>query len=511
MTDVETTPESGPADARRPKVGVRGRPIMGDSPVGAASVVPPELRRDAQLLRRARGLAAVALPLLLWAEPTTGVPAPLMPPVPFGILMGAVLLLVNLLDPTVTRALDRQSVERWAAVEVALDTVVMGSVVWLVALDPTSSLWVLLLLPVIEAALRFRVRGLVAASLAMAAVYAGRDLVVSLLYEEVGFGLGVVVQRIAALWVVALAAGSLEERLATGALQQRRVRVDAERRSSVMSVVAEAAAEMTTLDLSRVRSVLHRAIERLGATGKILSPEAPVPPDHLGLAIMTNGHLRGRIAVATPVSAEVHGALELLAAQTGAVIGQAEAFIEAERLRQELEHRAYHDPLTGLRNRAAFDIDLRSQSERRRPPGDGLAVLFIDLDGFKAVNDRLGHESGDVLLEAVARRLESCVRPEDLVARLGGDEFTVLLPGANDVDGALVVAERILDRLDEPFELAGTWVRLSASIGVAFSATEGAHPEHLVRQADEAMYEAKRGGRSRVVVFGAERRQRALR
>jgi len=181
--------------------------------------------------------------------------------------------------------------------------------------------------------------------------------------------------------------------------------------------------------------------------------------------------------------------------------------IEAERLRQQLEHRAYHDPLTGLRNRAAFDIDLRSQSERRRPPGDGLAVLFIDLDGFKAVNDRLGHESGDVLLGAVARRLESCVRPEDLVARLGGDEFTVLLPGANDVDGALVVAERILGRLDEPFELAGTWVRLSASIGVAFSATEVAHTEHLVRQADEAMYEAKRGGRSRVVVFGGDRGQ----
>ena len=174
--------------------------------------------------------------------------------------------------------------------------------------------------------------------------------------------------------------------------------------------------------------------------------------------------------------------------------------MEAEELRKRLEHQAYHDPLTGLRNRAAFDVDLREQSERRRPAGEGLAVLFIDLDGFKLVNDRLGHEAGDTLLEAAARRLEACVRPDDLVARLGGDEFTILLPGANDVEGALVVAERILDRLDAPFAVAGTRVRVSASIGVAFSRSSSNDPDQLVREADQAMYRAKRSGRSRVVV-----------
>jgi len=127
-------------------------------------------------------------------------------------------------------------------------------------------------------------------------------------------------------------------------------------------------------------------------------------------------------------------------------------------------------------------------------------VLFIDLDGFKAVNDRLGHDVGDMLLESAARRLENCLRPGDSVARLGGDEFTVLLDGVQDVEGALIVAERVLEVLDQPFVLTGKTARVSGSVGVAFSASAGADPDQLVRSADQAMYEAKRSGRGRVVV-----------
>ena len=463
-------------------------------------IVPPELRRDARLLRRARAVAAVVLPLLLWTEPLDGTPAAVLPPVPLGILLSGILLLVNLVDPTVDPRASRALIEQRAVIELALDTLVMASVVWLVALDPGSSLWVLLLLPVLEAALRFRVRGVVIATVAVSVLYVSRDAFVAMRHAEVTFDSSTVVQRIGVLGIVALAAGSLEARLAREAWRHRQVRADAERRSVILAAVADASAEMTTLDLARVRSAIHRALERIDLKGRLLSPNAPVPSDHLSVPIMTNGHLRGRIVVADPVPVEAHGALELLATQAGAIIGQVEAFVEAEELRKQLEHQAYHDPLTGLRNRAAFDVDLRQQAERRRPAGEGLSVLFIDLDGFKLVNDRLGHEAGDVLLEAAARRLEACVRPTDLVARLGGDEFTILLPGALDVEGALVVAERILDRLDAPFSVAGTRVRVSASIGVAFSRTAVDDPDQLVRQADQAMYEAKRGGRARVVV-----------
>lgn len=471
--------------------------------------VPPELRRDARLLRRARGVAAIALPLLLWTEPLDATPSAVLPGVPLGILLAGILLLVNLVDPTVDPRATRELIERWAVIELALDTAVMASVVWLVALDPASSLWVLLLLPVLEAALRFRVQGALLTTLTVALLYVSRDAFVANRFDEVTFDSSTVMQRIGVLGIVAFAAGTLAARLAREAWRHRQVRADAERRSAILAAVADAAAEMTTLDMRRVRDAIHRALDRIDLSGRVLSLDQEVPADHLSVPIMTNGRLRGRIVVADPVPVEAHGAIELLATQAGTVIGQVEAFLEAEELRKRLEHQAFHDPLTGLPNRAAFDNDLREQSDRRRPPGEGLAVLFIDLDGFKLVNDRLGHDAGDALLEAAARRLEACVRPDDMVARLGGDEFTVLLPGAQDVDGAIVVADRILERLDAPFAIAGTRVRVSASIGVAFSPVAVDEPDRLVRQADQAMYDAKRGGRSRVVVFGRDEQKPA--
>jgi diguanylate cyclase (GGDEF)-like protein len=166
----------------------------------------------------------------------------------------------------------------------------------------------------------------------------------------------------------------------------------------------------------------------------------------------------------------------------------------------EMAHLARHDPLTGLPNRALFvdrvqhGVALSERSPRL------LAVLFIDLDGFKGVNDSLGHDAGDQLLIAVAQRLGTCVRPSDTVGRLGGDEFAVLLEDMKTADGATEVAERILTALREPTRVAGVDVAIGASIGIAVR-SDGDDAGTLLRHSDLAMYRAKESGRGRYHLF----------
>ncbi len=178
--------------------------------------------------------------------------------------------------------------------------------------------------------------------------------------------------------------------------------------------------------------------------------------------------------------------------------------IENGRLYRELRHRALHDPLTGLANRSLFHDRVEhalARLGRRREAV--VAVLFIDLDRFKAVNDSLGHARGDRLLTLVAERLLAVVRPADTVARLGGDEFALLLEDVASGDEALAAGERVVGAFAEPFLLAGKPVKASVSVGVAFRSAAGATVDELVQEADVAMYEAKRTGRARVVRFHA--------
>ena len=184
---------------------------------------------------------------------------------------------------------------------------------------------------------------------------------------------------------------------------------------------------------------------------------------------------------------------------------------ERKALEERLEHQAFHDPLTGLPNRSLLMDRLThafSRAERRE--GAKVAVLFFDLDDFKYVNDTLGHGAGDRLLAAAAGRLEGCVRPGDTVARLGGDEFAVLLEDAEGTGEAVRVAERAVGALRDPFDLGGREVFCGTSVGVALGAAGDprGRPEDLLRKADLALYEAKRGGKARHAVFdpGAERR-----
>jgi diguanylate cyclase (GGDEF)-like protein len=170
-------------------------------------------------------------------------------------------------------------------------------------------------------------------------------------------------------------------------------------------------------------------------------------------------------------------------------------------LKEKLRHQAMHDALTGLPNRTLF-LD-RTQHAVHLAGRNGLwpAVLYIDLDGFKPVNDTYGHEAGDLLLQAFAQRLQDCVRTADTAARLGGDEFAVLLHGPIDESGVHQVLGRIRAELDVPIDLgAGRVATIGASIGVALADTV-TDVEALVRRADSAMYAAKRGGRNRSVFY----------
>ena len=170
-------------------------------------------------------------------------------------------------------------------------------------------------------------------------------------------------------------------------------------------------------------------------------------------------------------------------------------------------HRALHDPLTGLGNRVLFRERLEHALVRCARSGNEVAVLFVDVDDFKAVNDRLGHAQGDELLVALAGRLTTLLRSEDTAARLGGDEFAVLLENVTDGVEAVQVAERLLAELERPVRIGAQDVAVGASVGIATGRRSG---DDLLRNADFAMYQAKAAGRGRYALFEAEMHATAL-
>ncbi len=184
---------------------------------------------------------------------------------------------------------------------------------------------------------------------------------------------------------------------------------------------------------------------------------------------------------------------------------------ERKRAEERLLHHAHHDALTGLPNRARFTAHLEAAvAHARRDPAHLYAVLFLDLDRFKNVNDSLGHTVGDQLLVALARRLEHCLRPSDSVARLGGDEFAILVDHIDHEGEAIRVAERVQQELTQPFTLNGHEVFTTASIGIALSITGYHASGDVLRDADTAMYRAKAQGKARHEVFDLVMHARAV-
>lgn len=183
------------------------------------------------------------------------------------------------------------------------------------------------------------------------------------------------------------------------------------------------------------------------------------------------------------------------------VIGTAQDITERRMLEEQISYQAFHDFLTGLPNRTLLKERLDHALGSAYPRKDSVAILFLDLDNFKYVNDSMGHEVGDKLLVGVVQRLKDCLRAEDTLARFGGDEFTVLLENVGGADEAIRVAERMLAGMQLPVVLEGQEIFVEVSIGIAVSFSSKESSEELMRNADMAMYEAKKDGKGRYRVF----------
>jgi diguanylate cyclase (GGDEF)-like protein/PAS domain S-box-containing protein len=183
------------------------------------------------------------------------------------------------------------------------------------------------------------------------------------------------------------------------------------------------------------------------------------------------------------------------------IFASARDITERRELEKRLSYQAFHDPLTGLSNRTLFLDRLSHALARADRREDSVAVLFLDLENFKVIDDSLGHGVGDDLLVATARRLTTCLRPGDTVARLGGDEFTVLLEDVAGKQEVERVVSRLMDGLAAPFEIAGSEIFVTASVGVVATVSPESNPEDLLHEADFAMYRVKESGKARYEIY----------
>src|SRR4051794_1565669 len=253
-----------------------------------------------------------------------------------------------------------------------------------------------------------------------------------------------------------------------------------------------------------VPSIGDKAEVRAAEPGDTI--EAELAPTRMVAPLRARGRTLGALTVVSEESGRRYddedlALLQELAARCALAADNARLYAEARDAAERLSRQAMYDPLTGLPNRTLFVDRLEGALARSDRAGIGPAVMFLDLDGFKLVNDTMGHSGGDQLLEMVAGRLRDAVRGGDTVARMGGDEFTVLCEGLADEQEATTVADRIIEALGRPFTIGSRQVGIGASVGISLSKTPRDYPATLIREADTAMYQAKDAGRGRWEIF----------
>lgn len=414
--------------------------------------------------------------------------------------------------------------------------------------------WVLFALPIIEAAVRFRLVGALLhwMVLALATMATQVWLSSSEPSETALVGLEATLDQLSVLFLFVIPAAYLAEQLVGELSAWHRATDQAIGRSNLLLRVSDVGRDIVRLEsgyLDRtVRGVRSLGFDRVDIVGEEVggawrvvagdddlpapgSPASTVRPDDLAsggsitasddddeaetdalaahglsavLAHVVSDHGGRRLAVRAGVdanerlTAELIEAFRLLAGQATVALQNDQLMAEVHEVHDELERQALHDELTGLPNRAHMLRRLTTaQSEPPYP-----TVLFLDLDGFKPINDRLGHDSGDVVLRTVAQRIATVAAPSAFVARLGGDEFTVLLTDS-DAAGAAAIAHHVIDAISMPIDVGDDVVHVSASVGIAVGGPEIGDSE-IIRRADVAMYDAKHtrdAGGERVALY----------
>jgi diguanylate cyclase (GGDEF)-like protein len=289
---------------------------------------------------------------------------------------------------------------------------------------------------------------------------------------------------------------SLRTLLGPGTFRELMEPVDAEVADEMRALLDRTPSGAFTLSPPFGNPRLVRYLESRGVTHAMVAP-LPGEERMIGAIMLAN-----RFGVVRSFDHEDLRLLETLATNASVALQYdrlEQAVLQLSVLQEQLHHQAYHDPLTGLANRTLFTDKVREMLNGRRGQ---VAVLFIDLDDFKTVNDSLGHAAGDELLISVASRLRTCLRPEDVVARLGGDEFAVMVEDGGDAkEAAETVARRIMDSFVMPLAVGSESVSVYVSVGIAIGAGRDHSAEGLIRDADVAMYKAKASGKNRFQVF----------
>ena len=231
---------------------------------------------------------------------------------------------------------------------------------------------------------------------------------------------------------------------------------------------------------------------------------------HIVPAVQQRGRWRGEATGRRRDGFSFPQEMSLTAIEGGGLVCVVRDVTERTYAEEQIKHLAYHDALTGLPNRLLFKDRLTVALSHAQRDRSRLAVLFLDLDRFKVINDSLGHNVGDQLLQAVAARVHACVRESDTVARLGGDEFTLLLPTLTRAEDAAVVAQKILEAIRYPFHIEGREFFTTTSIGISLYPEDGTDAATLIKNADTAMYQAKEEGRDNYQLFNALVNAKAL-